>query len=128
MREQLIRYWKNTWVNGVIYRFEQAMQEMGFEKKDRRKKHQNKVYTAYNDYGNRATGGAYANDNVEYGNEIFQVVCRKSAGDYLIIGYNGERVFECDFRGVIHYNEEKLLKCVEEYKPFFRGIIGEKND
>lgn len=102
------------------------MREMGFEKKDGRKKHQNKVYTAYNDYGNRATCGAYANDNAEYGNEIFQVVCRKSAGDYLIIGYNGERVFECDFRGVIHYDEEKLLKCVEEYKPFFKGIIGEK--
>lgn len=33
MREQLIRYWKNAWVNGVIYQFEQAMQEMGFEKK-----------------------------------------------------------------------------------------------
>lgn len=120
----LIRYWENAEVNGVIYQFEQAMQELGFEKKDRRKKHQNKVYTAYNDYGNRATCGAYANDNAEYGKEIFQVVCRKSAGDYLIIGYNGERVFECDFRGVIHYDEEKLLKCVEEYKPFFKGIIG----
>ncbi len=24
--------------------------------------------------------------------------------------------------------EEKLLKCVEEYKPFFKGIIGGKEN
>ena len=41
----------------------------------------------------------------------------------LIIGYNGKRVFECDYRGVIHYDEEQLLKCVEEYKPFFEGVL-----
>lgn len=125
IKEQLIKYWKDAWVDGVIYQFERAMQEMGFEKKDGRKKHQKKVYTAYDDYGNRATCGAYADGNADYGNEIFQVVCRKSAGDYLIIRYNGKRVFECDFRGVITYDEEGLLKCVEEYKPFFKGIIGD---
>lgn len=125
MKEQLIKYWENAWVDGVICQFENAMKELGFEKKDGRKKHQKKTYTAYNDYGNRATCGAYADGNAEYGNEIFQVVCRKECGDYLIIKYDDERVFECDFRGVIHYNEEKLLKCIEEYKPFFKGIIGD---
>lgn len=125
IREQLIKYWENAWVDGVICRFEQAMQEMGFEKKDGQKKHQKKTYTAYNDYGNRATCGAYADGNAEYGNEIFQVVCRKSAGDYLIIGYNGKRVFECDYRGVITFDEEGISKCIKEYSPFFKGIIGD---
>lgn len=126
--KKLTEFWKGTCVGAVCIIFSNAMVEMGFEKKDNRKKHQGKVFNSYNEAnGHRATCLAFADSNDYYGNQVFEVVCRKKAGDYLIIGYEGERIFEIDYRGVINLNEAKLAECIKKYEPFFvRAGIAEQ--
>lgn len=123
MIDKLTKFWKDTCVYDVCFRFSKAMEQMGFEKKDRRKKHQGKVYNSYNEAnGHRATCLAFADNDDSYGEQIFGVTCRKKAGDYLIIEYEGKRVFEIDYRGIIHLDEAKLAECVKKYKLFFDNI------
>lgn len=123
--KHLTDWWKGAELPIFKASFEVAMKKMKIPKKDKRYKEQGKCYCVYDD-GGRITCSIYnTNKNSGYGNEIFEIVLRKKAGNYVIISHNQNRVFEIDYIG-LRNEEGSLIECYNEYKQLFEIVFNYK--
>ena len=128
MQEKLTELWKTCETKQLAKIFKEYMEGMGLKKWDGRKK--DNLDTYYVDgkdtNWNRVTCYCYR-DTASYANHNLEIVLRKRGGSYLIVGKQGVRAFEVDYRGVLHYEIKLLEEILEEHRPLFDELWGNKD-
>lgn len=121
---KLTEVWKTCETKQLAKIFKEYMEGIGAEKWDsRRKDNLNTFFIDGKSTGwNRATCYFYK-ESANYANHNLEIVLRKRAGNYLIVGRKGERAFEVDYSGIRHYDETLLNEIMEEHKPLFDKLI-----
>lgn len=124
MQEKLTKLWKACETKQLARIFKEYMEEKGLKKWDGRKKdNSNAYYVDGKDTNwNRVTCYCYK-DTANYANHNLEIVLRKRAGSYLIVGKQGMRAFEVDYSGVLHYDEKLLNEIIQEHKLLFDTLL-----
>ena len=124
METVLTNVWKNVTTKEVAKIFGEYMNALGVKKFNRR--HGEKLNTYVVDGKSTSWNRVqcyYYKDSDVYGESEIGIVLRKEAGDYFIIEKKGKRAFECDYRGVVNYDEELLRNLMEDHQLLFKKLL-----
>jgi len=124
MQERLTKLWKTCETKQLANIFKKYTESMGLKKWDgRRKDNSDTYYVDGKDTNwNRVTCYCYR-DAASYANHNLEIVLRKRSGSYLIVGKQGKRAFEVDYRGIVHYEEDLLQEIMKEHKELFDTLF-----
>lgn len=123
-QESLTDLWKTSETKQLANIFKRYMEDMGIKKWDRRRiDNQNTYLIDGNSTGwNRAQCYFYK-DCTKYAENDLGIILRKRSGSYLIVERKGERAFEVDYSGLVHYDEKLLKEIIKDHKPLFDALL-----
>lgn len=124
VKEKLTSVWKAYTTRKLAKIFKEYMESLEVNKYNWRKKDNVNVYWADGSSTNwHRVNCCYFKDALSYGNENLEITSRKQAGSYFIIEKKQVRAFECDYSGIVHYEEDLLNEIMEEHKPLFDTLF-----